>query len=97
MATRSPDGADGSRECAPDDRLREIRGRNVEFPDYAALHPGYADSPLNHVAHDNRVDIAGREFRALKRRADSHGTEIDRRHILQRAAVCADGGARANR
>jgi hypothetical protein len=38
---RSPDGANGSRECAPDDRLREIRGRNQRFPDCASLHPGY--------------------------------------------------------
>jgi hypothetical protein len=38
---RSPDGANGSRECAPDDRLREIRGRNQRFPDCASLHPDY--------------------------------------------------------
>jgi hypothetical protein len=32
---RSPDGANGSRECAPDDRLREIRGhiRPIAIPD----------------------------------------------------------------
>ncbi len=32
---RSPDGANGSRECAPDDRLREIRGhiRRIAIPD----------------------------------------------------------------
>ena len=48
---------------------------------------------LDHVAHDDRTDIAGRQFRALKRGADGHGAEIDRRRILQRAAVCADGGA----
>ncbi|MCP1900828.1 hypothetical protein J2R77_002452 [Bradyrhizobium sp. USDA 4537] len=26
VSMRSPDAANGSRECAPDDRLREIRG-----------------------------------------------------------------------
>ncbi len=46
---------------------------------------------LDHVAHDNRVDITGAEFRALKRRADYRGTEIYRRHIFQRAAIGADG------
>jgi hypothetical protein len=54
ISSRSPDGANGSRECAPDDKLREIRGRlaDIATPDCAepviarrftptrSLHPG---------------------------------------------------------
>jgi hypothetical protein len=43
MATskcRSPDGANGSRECAPDDRLRAIR-ESIAAPDFTSFHPGH--------------------------------------------------------
>ena len=48
---------------------------------------------LDYVAHDDRADIARWQFRALKRRTDYYRAKIDRWHILQRAAVCADGSA----
>src|SRR5258708_10011013 len=41
------EATNGSRECAPDDRLREIRESRRQTPDCAALHPGYdADLPV---------------------------------------------------
>ena len=42
--TRSPDAANRSRGCAPDDRLRAIRESLAEAPDSAALHPGYGQT-----------------------------------------------------
>ncbi len=48
IALRGPDGANGSRECAPDDGLRVIRdsrGRAKPVPDCASLHPGYGTAP----------------------------------------------------
>jgi hypothetical protein len=37
---RSPDGANGSRECAPDDRLRAIRERSSTGPGFRFAPPG---------------------------------------------------------
>ncbi len=83
LRTRAADAVDRQRRNL--DRNAAIDGR---LPGRVHLVAG-----LDHVAHDDRVDIAGCEFRTLKRRADHHGAEIDRRHILQRAAICADGSA----
>ena len=48
---------------------------------------------LDHVAHDDGTDLTGLKFRPIQRRPDDYGAEIDRRHILERAAVGADRGA----
>jgi acyl-CoA thioester hydrolase len=48
----SPGEANGSRECAPDDRLRVTRDdptHSLAAPDCATLHPGYAKS-INNAA-----------------------------------------------
>ena len=45
---------------------------------------------LDHIAHDDGIDFARWQFRTIERRTDDHGTEIGRRHILERAAVRAD-------
>ena len=65
--TRSPDGANGSRECAPDDRLRAIRVLSAErFPGYASLHPGYETQKSSADGFRNNLD---KYFQHLRRRS----------------------------
>src|SRR5882672_3321160 len=84
--TRSPDGATGSRECAPDDGLREIRGchRKVSAPDCAALHPGYGWRLRLVAGRREQVAAAadGADHRRLGRidldlAPDPHNAQID--------------------
>jgi hypothetical protein len=81
LCTRAADAIDRHRRNI--DRNSTINGclsRRIHFV-----------AGLDHVAQDDRTDIAGRELRPVKRCvADRDGAEIDRRHIFQ----CAVNRAR---
>ena len=50
---------------------------------------------LEHVAHDDLVDVLGRDAGALHGGADGDGAEVGAAHVLERAAQAADGGTSA--
>ncbi len=48
---------------------------------------------MDHVAHHQGLDLVGREAGSLQRVADRDGAYIGRGHVLEAAAIGADGGA----
>jgi hypothetical protein len=72
-----------------------VHGHGGYIDRYAAMDGGlpgrvHLVARLDHVPHDDRVHLVGRQFRALQGRAHDGRTEIDRRHVLECASVRAD-------
>src|SRR5512135_646105 len=80
--------------CAPEPHTRFTVSAGTctgSPPPIAAWRAGFILT--NDITHHHRVDLVGREARALEHFANRRGAERGRWGVLQRAAVGADRGA----
>ena len=82
---------------APEPQTRfTVRRRDLDGDsrrDHRLTRGVHLGARLDHLAHDDRVDVRALEVRAFDGRADGSGPELRGGHAFQRSGIGADGRA----